>query len=173
MVNKQKIKLRPVEPQDLELLYLWENKEENWLVSGTSSPFSKNTLKQYLASIQDIYQDKQLRLIIVDALNEEKGILDFFDYDHKNQRVGMGILIEKSFRNQGIASKAVELGIKYCFETLFLHQIYCNILASNQPSIQLFESHGFIKCGEKKDWIQTKNGWENEYTYQLINSIKK
>lgn len=168
-MKNNKVTLRPVEPEDLDLLYEWENDTENWLVSGISTPYSKNTLKNYLLSIQDIYNDKQLRLIIVGENNVNFGVLDFFDFDQKNKRLGIGILIDKDFRNQGIGKKALQKAIIYCFETLYLHQIYCNVMASNTHSIKLFESLCFVKCGDKKDWIQTKEGWTNEYTYQLIN----
>ena len=47
MKNKE-IKLRALEPEDLELLYNWENNDEYWIISNTVSPFSKYTLKLYL-----------------------------------------------------------------------------------------------------------------------------
>ena len=34
------IKLRALEPEDLELLYQWENNDSYWLISNTVSPFS-------------------------------------------------------------------------------------------------------------------------------------
>lgn len=166
-MEDKKIKLRPVEPIDLELLYQWENDPDNWIISGTTTPYSKNTLKNYLFSIQDIYHDKQLRLIIT-ANDKEVGVLDLFEYDQKNSRVGIGILIDKKHRSQGFGKKAIKKAIKYCFETLFVHQVYCNIMISNPNSIKLFLSLGFELCGEKKDWIQTPQGWINENTYQLI-----
>ena len=166
------IKLRPIEPQDLDLLYQYENDPDNWLISNTSTPFSKQTLKKYLASIHDIYADKQLRMVIINKNFRAVGLLDFFDYDDKNRRVGLGIVIDKEFRAQGIGKKAIKEAVKYGFDVLYLHQIYCNIMASNSKSINLFESLGFVRCADKKDWIQTPQGWENELMYQLINPNK-
>jgi diamine N-acetyltransferase len=37
----KEIRLRALEPEDLELLYDWENNESNWTISNTISPFSK------------------------------------------------------------------------------------------------------------------------------------
>ena len=39
------IKLRALEPEDLELLYEWENNDSNWMISNTISPFSKYILE--------------------------------------------------------------------------------------------------------------------------------
>jgi diamine N-acetyltransferase len=59
------IRLRALEPEDLETLYAWENDMSIWQLSNTLIPFSKFTLKQYLeTSKMDIYEAKQLRLII-------------------------------------------------------------------------------------------------------------
>ena len=52
----KEIKLRALEPEDLELLYEWENNESYWTISSTISPFSKYTLKRYLEnSHKNIY----------------------------------------------------------------------------------------------------------------------
>ena len=65
MLKGKHIKLRALEPSDLETLYNWENNIQIWKVSHTMTPFSKHVLTQYLANAhQDIYTSKQLRLMI-------------------------------------------------------------------------------------------------------------
>ena len=59
--------------------------------------------------------------------------------------------------------------IKYCFKTLHLHQLYCNIIADNLISINLFKKHGFVEIGIKKDWIQTDKEYMDVIMFQLIN----
>ena len=57
------IMLRALEPEDLELLYEWENNEIYWTLSNTVAPFSKFILKRYLEnSHKNIYETGQLRL---------------------------------------------------------------------------------------------------------------
>jgi len=60
-----KIKLRAIEPSDIDLLHKWENDRSIWSVSNTITPFSRKDIEEYITSIRDIYADKQLRLIIV------------------------------------------------------------------------------------------------------------
>ena len=43
-----KFNLRPLEPNDIDLLYEWENDTDIWRISNTLVPFSKNVLKQYI-----------------------------------------------------------------------------------------------------------------------------
>ena len=63
---------------------------------------------------------------------------------------------------------ALKCLIQYCFTTLQLHQLYCNILANNSESIELFEKLGFVRVGIKKEWVQTADGYLDEDMFQLI-----
>ena len=61
------INLRALEQTDLPFLYQIENNELNWAISNIQKPFSKFLLKQYLENAQqDIYEAKQLRLLITE-----------------------------------------------------------------------------------------------------------
>lgn len=163
--------LRAVEPEDLELLYMWENNIDYWLISNTIKPFSKYTLKKYIEnSHKTIFETGQLRLMIDTKENKKTiGTIDLFDFDPFHQRAGVGILIaDESSRRKGYASMALKCLIDYCFNTLQLHQLYCNILSSNCESMELFKKLGFIETGIKKDWIKTSNGYLDEHLFQLI-----
>lgn len=168
----QEINLRALEPEDLELLYEWENNNLYWIISNTVAPFSKYTLKRYIKnSHKSIYETGQLRLMI-DLIAEKLtiGTIDIFDFDPFHKRAGVGILIAKEEqRKKGYASMALKCLINYCFKTLHLHQLYCNILANNHESIDLFIKAGFVRTGEKKDWIKTADGYLDEYIFQIIN----
>ena len=171
-IQTEHIYLRALEPTDLELLYTCENDRLVWKVSNTITPFSKYVLQQYLeASQNDIYTNKQLRLMICKTKSHECiGTIDLFDFDALNGRVGLGILIFELFRKQGFAYEAIALVKQYVFDTLLLNQLYCNISSSNSESITLFEKCGFQQIGLKKQWNRVKtNQFEDEWIYQLIN----
>lgn len=164
----EKCFLRAIEPHDIEYFFKWENDVSNWLVSGTSAPFSRNDLERYISGIRDIYADKQLRLVI-STPERPIGAIDLFDFDPLHRRAGIGILIgEKEERKQGIAIDALNVIIEYCFGVLQLHQLYANIPANNLASVALFEKAGFQHVGTRKDWLSTKEGWQAEHFYQLI-----
>jgi diamine N-acetyltransferase len=176
--NSPEIILRALEPSDIDILYSWENDREIWKVSNTIVPYSKYILKEYLEkSHLDIYQTKQLRLMI--DLKYDKGTrlksigtIDLFDFDPYHNRAGVGILIgDKSERKKGYASMTLKSLINYAFNTLQLHQIYCNILTDNKDSLNLFLKHGFIIIGEKKEWIKVPEEYIGEYMLQLINPL--
>ncbi|MFC2100919.1 GNAT family N-acetyltransferase [Bacteroidota bacterium] len=169
MIGKN-ISLRAMEPADADMLYKWENDTSVWLVSNTIEPFSRFVLEQYIMNAhQDIYTSKQLRLMIDKNDSDIAiGTIDLFDFDPKNLRAGLAILICNEERNKGYASEALEMMIDYAFQTLHLHQLYCNISIDNRPSIKLFKSKGFQLIGLKKEWVQRGDKWIDEYMFQLI-----
>ena len=171
ILENRTISLRAPEPEDLDLLYIWENDPSIWQVSGTLTPFSRYILKQYLEHAdKDIYQVKQVRFMIQLKENHRPvGAVDVFDFDPHHQRAGLGILIaDPSDRRKGYAGEALETITEYCFQVLHLHQVYCNVAAGNQASIHLFEEAGFEQCGIKRDWLFHGSGYEDELLFQRI-----
>ncbi|MAV42558.1 GNAT family N-acetyltransferase [Flavobacteriaceae bacterium] len=161
--------LRALELEDINYLFSIENNEKYWSISDSQIPFSKYLLNRYLKnSDMDIYEAKQLRLVIADFQNITIGLIDLFDIDFKNNRAGVAIIINEKMRSKGFAKEALELLIKYSKTHLSLHQLYCNILEDNTHSVNLFKSVEFKQVGLKKDWIKFDGKYKNELLLQLI-----
>ena len=164
--------LRALEPEDLEFVHAIENDETIWEISNTQTPYSRFLIKQYLENAhKDIFEVKQLRLVISKYDNTSLGLIDIFDFDFKNKKAGIGILIKNTEdRNKGYGREALQLLINYSFSHLGLHQLYCNITEDNKASLKLFTNQGFEKVGLKKDWNLVNGTYKNEYLFQLINN---
>jgi len=172
MLSGKNIKLRALEPADVDLLYNWENDTSIWQISNTLTPYSRHVLEQYvLNSHLDIYTTKQLRLIIeYSGSSKPIGCVDIFDFDPFHERAGIGILIaNKSDQGKGLASDALSVLIPYAFKKLNLHQLYCTITSGNESSINLFIRHGFKQTGLKKQWLNQEGVWKDELFLQLLN----
>jgi len=165
------IHLRALEPDDLDFLYTVENNESFWEVSSTQTPYSRFILEQYLANAhQDIYEAKQLRLIIAENIsNKSVGIIDLFEYNPQHKRAGIGILIIENEQNKGFASETLKILIDYSFNQLNLHQLFANITSDNVKSLDLFKKIGFKKIGIKKEWIFSNGSFKDEISFQLLN----
>jgi diamine N-acetyltransferase len=173
-----KVFIRALEPEDVDILYKWENDSNIWHLSNTITPLSRFTLEQYVLSAgQDIFSTRQMRMMI-GLQKPENGIttigsIDLFEFEPAHQRAGVGILIHDGFRGKGYASEALDLLIKYAFETLQMHQLFVNISADNTESIRLFESKGFQLVGTKKEWNRIRNKWHDESMFQLLHKPGK
>lgn len=167
----QNISLRAIEPEDLDFLFQIENNELFWEVSHTQTPFSKFLLKQYIENCHlDIYEAKQLRLVIEESSNKQPiGLIDLFDFNPQHKRAGIGIVIHENYQHNGFASEALKILLNYSFTNLNLHQLFANIAIDNQKSISLFKKHHFKQVGIKKDWLFSKGDFKDELLFQLIN----
>lgn len=166
------IALRALEPGDLDFLYELENNPLVWEISGTTAPYSRHLLQRYLDNAhRDIYEVKQLRLAIVGPGEAVLGFIDLFDFDPKNGRAGLGIVIlDENNRGRGLGSEAVGLVCDYAFATLQLHQLYAHVLENNVASIRMFQKLGFEATGIRKDWIRSGNGYIDELLFQKIST---
>jgi diamine N-acetyltransferase len=166
------IKLRAVEPSDIDLLYLWENDPDVWTVSESITPYSRFELEKYILSEGDIFANRQLRLMIDCKQNGAYltvGTVDLFDFNPVHGRAGVGIMIYASEnRRKGYASEALGILIEYAFTVLNISILYCNISSNNHKSINCLEKAGFERCGLKKSWNNTPNGRADEIMLQLI-----
>jgi len=166
------IYLRALEPEDLEFVYAIENDEAIWEVSNTQTPYSKFLIRQYLENAhQDIYEAKQLRLAICKNDSDTAiGLIDLFDFDPRNKRAGIGIVIQnQQERNQGFGKEALQLLIDFSFNQLQVHQLFANIGVDNESSLNLFATFGFQRIGIKKDWNYSNNSFQDEAVFQLLN----
>ncbi len=169
------LKLRAVEPDDLEKLYAWENDTLLWLVGNTRQPVSKFAIKQYVIDAdKDIFDSRQLRLMITHKLSGKTvGTVDLFDYDIYNSRVALGLFVESQFQGKGIATQALHLIEDYVFNFLHINQLYCHISAQNTVSRNMFEKESYINSGILHNWIKTSHGYEDILVFQRFSIDKK
>ena len=97
----EKIRLRAIEPEDLDILYTIENDVSLWSVGTTNVPYSRYVLHDYIAhASNDIYTDRQVRLIIENEEGKMVGIADVMNFDPQHLRAELGIVIQSGFRHQ-------------------------------------------------------------------------
>ena len=166
-LESKKIKLRAVEPEDLELLYTWENMSAFWEAGNTRQPYSKFALKEYISNTHvDIYESNQLRLMIVDKNTDNTvGTVDLFDFDIHHSRIALGLFVAPEYQGNGYAKSALQLVEDYVFEFLKINQLYCHISANNEASIKMFRKENFIEV-TLKNWIKTKSGFDDIVVFQ-------
>ncbi|MFI3303385.1 MAG: GNAT family protein [Rikenellaceae bacterium] len=168
-IREGRVTLRGVELADIDVMYGIENDLENWSVSGTTQPFSRYLIEAFIESQRgDIYATRQLRLMITSEVDEVVGILDLFEFDPQNHRAGVGIFILDSFRKRGYAFEALRALEEYSLLVLQLHQLWCGVAVSNEASLRLFESLGYVEAGVKRDWLWCEGGYCDEVILQKI-----
>lgn len=170
-LESDRLRLRAPEPEDVDCLLAWENDPGVWLLSGSLAPFSRRQICDFVAEGTDIYESKQMRLMIDRKLSPPHsiGTLDLFEFDPFHQRAGVGILIgDLAFRRQGLAFEALTLLADYAFSYLGLHQLHAEIPAGNEPSLRLFRQAGYEPAGIRRQWLRTDRQWVDVHLFQLF-----
>ena len=154
------MKLRAIEPEDLDVLYQIENDRSLWHVGTTNVPYSRYTLHDYLAtSSDDIYADRQVRLVIENDHGEVVGMADLVHFDPQHQRAEVGIIVMQPHRRQGYARQALQQLADYALDTLHLHQLYAVVAADNAAALALFQQAGSERQGVLREWLQRGHEW--------------
>ncbi|MDD2964602.1 MAG: GNAT family N-acetyltransferase [Bacteroidales bacterium] len=167
------INLRAVELHDAPLIMEWENDHTEWIHSGTTLPFSRYQIEQYVMEARgDFWDARQLRLMVTAPDGNTVGAVDLFEADARNRRAGLGIIIAHPYRGMGYGKAALLAMTQLAFDMLNLHQLWCNILTTNTTSTHLFETAGWQCCGVRRQWFFHDGAFHDASFYQLINPRK-
>lgn len=164
------IRLRAIEPEDLDLIYRWENDTELWEAGSGIAPFSRKILWDYIENYSpDIYAARQLRMMIVlKATDEAVGTLDLYDFDPQNKRAGIGLLIDRRYVRNGYGSRALSLAVAYSRRFIDMHQLWAVVAIDNLPSMSTFHKCGFKICGRLRSWLRRGSTYIDAYILQHL-----
>lgn len=152
----KQVRLRAVEPEDLETLFRYENDRGLWAVGSTLAPYSRKQIYDYVAQYSaDIYAERQLRLMVDDAeTGVTVGTADLTDFSPADMRAQVGLLIDGPFQRQGYGSATLAALTEYASKTLQLHQLYAIVPADNIASLAVFRRAGFRTGGRLRSWLR-------------------
>jgi len=158
-LDGQKIKLRALEPSDIDFLLAIENNTNLWFVSESNLPLSKAILENYISNAsQDIFEARQFRFVI-EFQDNLAGLIDVFDFDPVSQKAGVGIVVLEKFRNKGLATDAIQTLQSFAYKIWHIHQFYAHISSDNSASLKAFKKCEFQESGLLKDWKK----WNGEF----------
>ena len=169
MMTNEEVRLRAMEPEDLDLLYRIENDHRLWNVGTTNVPYSRYVLHDYIANASgDIYTDREVRFIIDNGVGETVGTIDITNFDAKNLRAEVGIVTLCEHRRHGYALSALLQITDYALRVLHLHQLYAVVNHDNEASLCLFKKAGFIETAQLKDWLYDGKNYHPAVLMQIF-----
>lgn len=161
------VRLRAIEPEDLDLLYQIENDTQLWNVGATNVPYSRYTLHDYIAtSSDDVFADRQVRMVVENEQGETVGVVDLVRFEPQHQRAEAGIVIMQHHRHKGYAQAAIEQLCTYALRIVHLHQLYVLVAEDNTAALCLFERCGFQQQAVLSDWLFDGKSYHNAVLMQ-------
>lgn len=163
------VRLRAMEPEDLDALYRIENDRDVWDVGENNVPYSRYILHDYIANASaDIYADKQVRMVVENEKGLLVGVADVVNFCPSHARAEVSIVICREHRKKGYARAAIRQIMEYALRTLHLHQLYAVVREDNMPSLNLFSSLGFKSKMMLDDWLFDGKGYHNAVVMQFF-----
>lgn len=163
------ITLRAMEPEDLEVLYTIENDRSLWDMGTSNVPYSRYSLRDYIVhASNDIYVDRQVRLVIENSEHQVVGLADLANFDPQHLRAELGLVILRQYQRRGYAEAAVVQVLDYARHILHLHQLYVIIDQRNEAALQIFRKYCFIAGRTLKDWLFDGEKYHDASFFQRI-----
>ena len=165
-----KVRLRAVEPTDLDFLFSLETCDGAAENGFATAPVSRQMLWEYIQNYTaDIFAARQLRLVIEDiATGEAVGAIDIADFEPRDRRGFVGIAVQPDCRRQGFALAALQLLCDYASSTLGMHQLAAVVAADNEASRHLFAAAGFKPAGRLRSWVRRGRQYADALIFQRL-----
>lgn len=152
-------RLRAPEPDDIDILYRWENDSHEWRNSLTQVPAtSRNALWRYLENFTgDAWADGQTRFMI-EAGGVTVGTVDLCDLSARDHRAFVSIYIAGDHRRKGHARLALETVAEMAAECFGIETLAALVGRHNEASIKLFETSGYRLLTVLPAWMRHRGG---------------
>ena len=161
------IRLRPVEPEDLQLLYDIENSPELWDAEESDAPYSKYALRSYIAAMESVHACGQLRLVAEEAATGRPvGLADLNAYSPRDAHAEVGIAILAEMRGRGYGAAALARLEEIAADRLRVHTLLARVGEGNTLSQRLFLGAGYIRTATLCGWHYTRGAYEDVLLFQ-------
>lgn len=157
--------LRPLEPEDLDLLFRIENSPALWTTNGGNHPVSRYALKQYIASALDIYECGEMRMVIMSDTGTAAGVIDLTHFSPLHAKAEISLALLEEYRGAGLAQKALKSLETWAIDNLRIHTLYAQILPSNTASLRLFTKSGYKETALLPDWHYSNGQYTAVWLY--------
>ena len=175
IIYGEKVALRAIEEKDSGMfLELINDPETEKMIGGLSFPVS--SIEQDLWIKEQVNNKSNLRCVIVEKANQEKGLgtVILSDMDYRNGVAQIHIkMLKGEGRGKGYGTDAIRTIVNYAFNELRLNCIYAVILQYNVISQKLFERCDFKKEGLLRARVFKNGEHIDVLSYSIIKGDSK
>ncbi|MGI8892275.1 MAG: GNAT family N-acetyltransferase [Bacteroidia bacterium] len=169
-LESERVILRPLTKSDLTPVYLqWLNDEEvSKFNSHATFPNTQEKMEAYYNSLQD--NNRNVVLVIIDKTsNRHIGNIALQQIDWVSKNAEFAILIgNKEYWKGGYGTEAAELIVRYGFERLNLHRIYCGTIEGNVGMKKLAQVLNMKEEGVRREAIYKNGQYCNILEYGVL-----
>jgi RimJ/RimL family protein N-acetyltransferase len=170
MVEGLKVRLRPIEREDLPTYVRWFGDPEVRHHLAMYLPFSLAQEEQWFEDLLQRLRDRTAVLLAIETLDGVHiGNLGLVDVNWKDRNAELGITIgEKAYWGQGYGTDAVRTMLRLAFEQMNLHRVFLRVHADNARAIRCYEKAGFQKEGTLRHVVFRDGAYVDQFLMAIL-----
>lgn len=144
MTSDYKVRLRPLEREDLRFVHQLDN-NASVMRYWFEEPY------EAFVELSDLYDkhihDQSERRFVVECDGENAGLVELVEINHVHRRAEFQIIISPNYRGKGGVTRG-KLAMDYGFTVLNLYKLYLIVDKENEKAIHIYRKLGFRVEGE-------------------------
>jgi len=172
MIVGEKVRLRPIERDDLPRFVAWFGDPEVRRHLALYLPFS---LAQEERWFEKLLERQERREDVVLAIETAEGVhigsIGLHSIDWKDRNAELGISIgEKAYWDRGYGSDAIRTLLGLAFHEMNLHRVFLRVDADNGRGIHCYEKVGFRREGTSREAVFKEGAYHDQYVMSILQS---
>jgi RimJ/RimL family protein N-acetyltransferase len=162
MLEGKLVRLRPLEPEDLEHAYTWMNDPEVTYFLGMRYPISRVEEDRWLREASANNFASGVRLAIETKEGVLIGSIDLRNTSPEDRRAGLGIVIgEPEYWSKGYGADAIMTVLRFAFHQMNLNRVFLEAFESNERALACYRKSGFREEGRlRQDRFKHGRYWD-------------
>jgi RimJ/RimL family protein N-acetyltransferase len=172
MIIGEKVRLRPIEREDLPRYVAWFGDHEVRRHLLLYLPFSLAQEERWFENLLGRLERQEAVLMAIETVEGVHiGNVGLETIDWKNRSAELGIMIgEKAYWNQGYGADAIRTLLGLAFREMGLHRVHLRVDVDNNRGIRCYEKVGFQREGIMREIVFKDGVYGNQYLMSILQS---
>ncbi|RLC66916.1 MAG: N-acetyltransferase [Chloroflexi bacterium] len=170
MIIGDKVRLRPIERDDLPRFVEWFSDPEVRYYLAVYLPFSMAQEERWFEDLQERIERQETLVLAVETRDGVHiGNVGLHSIDWKNRSAELGIVIgEKTYWGQGYGTDAIRTLLGLVFGEMNLHRVFLRVDADNGRGIRCYEKVGFQREGTSRQAVFKQGAYQDQHVMSIL-----
>jgi diamine N-acetyltransferase len=172
MIVGEKVRLRPIERDDLPRFVEWFSDPEVRRHLLVYLPFSLAQEERWFEEMLGRLERQTDVLLAIETIDGvHVGNIGLHSIDWKNRAAELGIVIgDRAYWSQGYGTDAVRTLLDLAFREMNLHRVFLRVDVDNARGIRCYEKAGFQREGTSRDATFREGVYHDQYVMSILES---